>query len=153
VTGAPPALHGRRVTRRAPGPSDADDRLAAGRDPERRRTVGATRASPGPLTRVDAERRHAEPGAEPRGWVVALDEGSARLAIGRFAPGHRGHALGTASVRLLPRHAFDAPAVACYARYRFREVAREPIVSNGARVDDVWTAITVAAWRADAAPR
>jgi hypothetical protein len=65
----PPPLLGARVRLRAPRPGDIADRLAAGRDPEFRRMVGA-RPAVAPLTRSDAERWFAALVREPYGWVI-----------------------------------------------------------------------------------
>jgi hypothetical protein len=47
-----------------------DDRLAAGRDPEFRRMVGATPSTAGPLTPADAARWNAALTREPQAWVA-----------------------------------------------------------------------------------
>ena len=162
-----PRLSGAHVVLRAPQPTDVDDRLAAGRDPEFRRMVGASGPAPGPLTRADAERWYATLAAEAHGWVIAVDGrcvGEARLhhvdraaddgwlALGLFAPADRGRGLGTDAVRLLLGYAFgalglravrlrvlafNAPALACYRRSGFREVGRESVLLDGVPCEDV----------------
>jgi RimJ/RimL family protein N-acetyltransferase len=167
-----PDLRGAQVVLRAPRPTDVDDRLAAGRDPEFRRMVGATRPVAGPLTRADAERWYAALRDEPQAWVIELEGrciGEARLhhvdaaagegwvALGLFAPEHRGRGLGTEAVRLLLAYAFgalglatirlrvlvfNAPALACYRRCGFREVGREPVRLGAEATEDVLMAVT-----------
>jgi RimJ/RimL family protein N-acetyltransferase len=152
---------------RAPQPSDIADRLAAGRDPEFRKMVGAIGSTPGRLTQADAERWYEDVGREKLGWVIelegrcvgaarlhSLDESlkQAHLAVGLFAPQHRGMGLGTEAVRLVLSHAFDtlelsvvrarvlafnSRALACYRRCGFREVAREPLSLDGEAAEDV----------------
>jgi RimJ/RimL family protein N-acetyltransferase len=171
-----PTLRGDRIVLRAPRPEDVDDRLAAGRDPEFRRMVGATGPAPAPLTRADAERWRAELAREPLGWVIehggrcvgvarlhhvdaALGEGW--LAVGLFAPGERGRGLGTEAVRLVLGHAFGAlglrrvrlrvlaynqRALAAYRRCGFREVGREPVQLDGEAAEDIVMELTAAAF-------
>jgi uncharacterized protein YhfF/RimJ/RimL family protein N-acetyltransferase len=166
-----PVLRGPRVTLRPPRPADVADRLAAGRDPEFRRMVGADAAAPAPFTRADAERWYARLAAEPHGWVVEHEGrcvGLARLhgvepaarrawvALGLFAPEDRGRGLGTEALRLVLAHAFDglglvvvrlrvlahnARALACYRRCGFGEVGREPVTVGGERTEDVTMAL------------
>ena len=167
-----PHLRGAQVVLRAPRSSDMDDRLAAGRDPEFRRMVGATGPAAGRLTRADAERWYTALSDEPQAWVIELGgrcigearlhhvdaaAGEAWLALGLFAPGHRGRGLGTEAVRLLLAHAFgalglatvrvrvlafNAPALACYCRCGFREVGREPVTLGAEAAEDVLMAVT-----------
>jgi [ribosomal protein S5]-alanine N-acetyltransferase len=162
-----PTLRGPRVVLRAPQPSDIADRLAAGRDPEFRRMVGAIGSVAGPLTQTDAEHWYEDVRRETFGWVIELEGrcvGVARLhsldaslkqahlAVGLFAPQHRGMGLGTEAVQLVLSHAFDtlelsavrarvlafnSRAIACYRRCGFREVAREPVSLDGEAAEDV----------------
>jgi ribosomal-protein-alanine N-acetyltransferase len=162
-----PTLRGPRVVLRAPQPSDIADRLAAGRDPEFRRMVGAIGSVAGPLTQTDAEHWYEDVRRETFGWVIELEGrcvGVARLhsldaslkqahlAVGLFAPQHRGMGLGTEAVQLVLSHAFDtlelsavrarvlafnSRAIACYRRCGFREVAREPVSLDGEEAEDV----------------
>ena len=129
--------------------------------------VGAIGSPPGPLTQADAERWYEDVGREEHGWVIELDGrcvGVARLhsldaslkqahlAVGLFAPQHRGMGLGTEAVQLVLSHAFDtldlsvvrarvlafnSRAIACYGRCGFREVAREPLSLDGEAAEDV----------------
>jgi RimJ/RimL family protein N-acetyltransferase len=166
-----PHLRGAQVVLRAPRPADVDDRLAAGRDPEFRRMVGATGPAARRLTRADAERWYTALRDEPQAWVIELGgrcigearlhhvdaAGEAWLALGLFAPEHRGRGLGTEAVRLLLAHAvgalglatvrvrvlaFNAPALACYRRCGFREVGREPVTLGAEAAEDVLMAVT-----------
>jgi RimJ/RimL family protein N-acetyltransferase len=167
-------LSGRRVTLRAPQPGDVADRLAAGRDPEFRRMVGATDPSPAPLTLAEAERWYAELLREPCGWIIEHAgrcigvarlhgiEAAARrvhLAVGIFAPEHRGRGLGGEVVALLLVYAFgplgmaevhlrvlafNTRAIACYRRCGFREVGREAVTIGAERAEDVLMVLTVA---------
>jgi ribosomal-protein-alanine N-acetyltransferase len=153
----PPTLRGDRVVLRHPCPADVADRLAAGRDPEFRRMVGTTGPAPGPMTHADAQRWYDSLASEPHGWAIEYNGrcvGVARLrgvdaalphawlAVGFFAPEHRGRGLGTEAVQLLLAYAFgtlavavvrlrvlafNARAIACYRRCGFREFAREPV--------------------------
>jgi RimJ/RimL family protein N-acetyltransferase len=162
-----PTLRGPRVTLRAPAPGDVADRLAAGRDPEFRRMVGAVGPAPGPMYARDARRWHDALRADRFGWAVehegrcvgearlhGLDAagGEAWLAVGLFAPEHRGRGLGTEAVGLLLAHAFgtlalravrvrvlafNARAIACYRRCGFVEVGREPVDLGGEVAEDV----------------
>lgn len=171
---APPTLRGERVVLRPPRPADADDRLAAGRDPEFRRMVGAGPAA-GPLTRAAAERWRAALGDEAYGWVIEhagrcvgearlhrvdAAEGEGWLAVGIWAPAHRGRGLGTEAVGLMLGHAFgalrlgtvrlrvlafNARAVACYRRCGFRETGREPATLDGETAEDILMAVSPAA--------
>jgi RimJ/RimL family protein N-acetyltransferase len=164
---AAPTLRGARIVLRAPRPEDVADRLAAGRDPEFRRMVGAPGPAPGPLTRAEAERWCAELAREPLGWVIELAgrcvgvarlhhvdaaAGEGWLAVGLFAPGDRGRGLGTEAVRLMLGHAFGAlglarvrlrvlafngRALAAYRRCGFREVGREPVRLDGEATEDI----------------
>ena len=175
---ARPTLRGPRVVLRAPRASDVADRLALGRDPEFRRMVGAAGPAPGPFTEADAERWQHELELEPHGWVVEYDghcvgvarlhsvdsaAGSAHLAVGLFAPQHRGLGLGTEAVQLLLAQAFNALALSvvrlrvlafnararsCYGRCGFREIARAAVNLNGERTEDVTMAITAVEYRA-----
>ncbi|HEU4630100.1 MAG TPA: GNAT family N-acetyltransferase [Gemmatimonadaceae bacterium] len=177
--GPPPILRGARVALRPPRPADVEDRLAIGRDPEFRRMVGATGPWPGPLTRAEAERWYETLRREPHGWVVEhagrcvgvarlhhveRATGRAQLAVGLFAPEHRGRGLGTEVVRLLLAYAFgtlrlsvmrlrvlacNVRAIACYARCGFREVGREPVELDGERAEDLLMEVAAAGWRAD----
>lgn len=171
-------LSGRRVTLRAPRPGDVTDRLAAGRDPEFRRMVGATDPSPGPLTLAEAERWYAELRREPYGWTIEYAgrcigvarlhsiEAAARrvhLAVGIFSPEHRGRGLGTEVVELLTAYAFgplgmaevhlrvlafNKRAIACYRRYGFREVGREAVTVGTELGEDILMVLTVAEFQA-----
>ena len=160
---------------RAPKASDVADRLAAGRDAEFRRMVGAPPAA-GPLTRADAERWYAALAHEPHGWVVECEGrcvGEARLhhvdpaagegwlAVGLFAPADRGRGVGTEATSLMLGHAFgalglarvrlrvlafNARALACYRRCGFREVGREPArLDGGEAAEDILMEVTPAA--------
>ena len=129
--------------------------------------VGAIGSAPGPLTQSDAEHWYEDVRREKLGWVIELEGrcvGAARLhsldqslkqahlAVGLFAPQHRGLGLGTEAVRLLLSHAFDtlelsvvrarvlafnSRALACYQRCGFRELAREPVSLDGEAAEDV----------------
>ena len=129
--------------------------------------VGAIGSPPGPLTQADAERWYEDVGREEHGWVIELDGrcvGVARLhsldatlkqahlAVGLFAPQHRGMGLGTEAVQLVLSHAFDtldlsvvrarvlafnSRAIACYGRCGFHEVARERLSLDGEAAEDV----------------
>jgi [ribosomal protein S5]-alanine N-acetyltransferase len=175
---AAPTLRGRRVVLRAPQPSDVADRLAAGRDPEFRRMVGAVGADPGALTQADAEHWYVKLRQESLGWVIehaghcvgvarlhGVDEAtrSAHLAVGLFAPTHRGRGLGTEAVQLMLTHAFDslelttvrlrvlafnARALACYRRCGFREVGRQAVELDGERAEDILMELTAPEFRA-----
>jgi RimJ/RimL family protein N-acetyltransferase len=154
--------------------SDVADRLAAGRDPEFRRMVGAAPAAE-PLTQADAERWYTALAREPHAWVIERDGrcvGEARLhhldpaagegwlAVGLFAPADRGRGLGTEATRLVLGHAFGAlglarvrlrvlafnvRALACYRRCGFQETGREPAPLAGGEVaEDVLMAVTAA---------
>jgi RimJ/RimL family protein N-acetyltransferase len=158
-----------------PRPTDIAGRLAAGRDPEFRRMVGA-RPAAGPMTRAEAERWYAALAREPHGWVVEHDgrlAGEARLhrvdraagegwlALGLFAPGDRGRGLGTEAAGLLVAHAFgtlglrrlrlrvlafNARALACYRRSGFRETGREAVrLDGGEAAEDILMEATPAA--------
>ena len=162
-----PQLRGARILLRAPRPSDVEERVAIGRDPEFRRMVGATAPASGPMTREDAERWYARLVGEPLGWVIehegrcvgearlhGLDPMArrGRLAVGIFAPGDRGRGIGTEAVRLVLAHAFgvlglrtvalrvlafNARAIACYRRCSFREVGREAVRLGDVEAEDV----------------
>jgi [ribosomal protein S5]-alanine N-acetyltransferase len=181
--GAPaaPTLRGRRVVLRAPQPSDVADRLAAGRDPEFRRMVGAVGADPGPLTQADAERWYEKLEREPLGWVIVYEahcvgiarlhgvdqaNRTARLSLGLFAPTHRGRGLGTEAMQLMLTHAFvglalatvrlrvlsfNARALACYRHCGFREVGREAVELDGERAEDIIMELTAPEFRASQA--
>jgi len=129
--------------------------------------VGAIGSVPGPLTQADAERWYEDVGREKLGWVIELEGrcvGAARLhsvdaklkqahlAVGLFAPQHRGMGLGTEAVQLLLSHAFDtlelsvvrarvlafnSRAITCYRRCGFREVTREPVSLDGEAAEDI----------------
>ena len=129
--------------------------------------VGAIGSAPGPLTQADAECWYEDVAREEHGWVIELEGrcvGVARLhsldaslkqahlAVGLFAPQHRGKGLGTEAVQLVLSHAFDAlelsvvrarvlafnsRAIACYRRCGFREVAREPVSLDGEAAEDI----------------
>ena len=171
---ARPTLRGQHVVVRPPRPSDVADRLAAGRDPEFRRMVGAVGPPPGPFAQADAERWYEELRREPFGWTIehearcvgvarlhSLDAVARRahLAVGIFAPTDRGRGLGTEVVRLLLAHAFgvlrlavvrlrvlsfNARAIACYRRCGFMEVGREPVNLAGQPAEDIIMEITSA---------
>lgn len=83
--------------------------------------------------------------------------GEGWLALGLFAPEHRGRGLGTEAVRLLLAHAFGtlglatvrvrvlaftARALACYRRCGFREMGREAVRLGTEAAEDVLMAIT-----------
>ena len=176
----PPELRGPRLVLRPPRPQDVVDRLAAGRDPEFRRLVGAGGLWPGPLTGDDADRWYARLAAEPRGWVIehagrcvgearlhGIDAaaGRAHFAIGLFRPEDRGRGFGAEATRLALAHAFgalglrevrlrvlafNAGAIACYRRCGFREVGREPVTLGAARAEDILMAVTAADYTARA---
>lgn len=133
--------------------------------------VGAT-AAPGPLTRADAEHWYAELGREAHGWVIEVGGacvgvarlhhvdpavGEGWLAVGLFAPEHRGRGYGTEAVHLLLAHAFCAldlvavrlrvlafnrRALACYQRCGFHEVGREPVTLSAEATEDILMAVT-----------
>ena len=139
--------------------------------------VGAPPAPPG-FTREDAERWYESIVREPFGWVVEYDgrcvgvarlhgvddvAGKAWLAVGLFAPEHRGRGLGTESVRLVLAHAFgvlalstvrlrvlafNALGIGCYRRCGFREVSRESVTLEGERTDDILMEVTAADFHA-----
>ena len=170
----PPELRGQRVLLRAPRPADVNDRLAAGRDPEFRRMVGAPASRAGPLTAADAARWYARLAAEPLGWIIEHDGrciGEARLhrfdedrvrasfAIGLFRPEDRGHGLGAEATRLVLDHAFgplaleevrvrvlafNTRAIATYSRAGFRETHREWTKVDGEGVEDIHMAVSAA---------
>lgn len=170
----PSALRGQRVVLRPPRSEDVTDRLAAGRDPEFRRMVGASTARVGPLTAADAARWYARLAAEPFGWAIEENGrciGEARLhrfdedrqrasfAIGIFRPDDRGRGLGSEATRLVLDHAFgplglaeirarvlayNTRAIASYVRSGFRETHREWTAIDGERVEDIHMAISAA---------
>lgn len=160
-----PTLSGPRVTLRAPRPEDAADRLRYGRDPEFVRMVGGSVRTMTPLTAEEAAGWVEHLAAEPYGWAVIYEGrciGVARLhspapadrrvryAVGIYDPACRGLGLGQEITRLVLRFAFgelglhrvdlrvlafNARAMACYARCGFRV---EGIERESAWVDDAW---------------
>jgi RimJ/RimL family protein N-acetyltransferase len=155
--GVRPELRGSLVLLRAPGASDPDDRLAAGRDPEFRRMVGGTGPEPGPLSASEVERWYAGLVAEPCAWIIEsadrcvgvarlhhidLDALTGRYAIGIFRPEDRGRGIGQEVTRLVLEYAFgtlglrqvdlrvldfNRAAIECYRRCGFEEIEREPV--------------------------
>ncbi len=140
--------------------------------------VGAGRGAPGPLTRADAEQWYMALAEEPHGWVIEhrrrcvgvarlhhLDAGTRTgwLAVGLFAPEHRGLGLGTEAVRLMLAHAFgplglatvrlrvlafNVRGIATYQRCGFRETGRERVVLEGEATDDILMAMTAVEFEA-----
>jgi RimJ/RimL family protein N-acetyltransferase len=168
-----PKLGGKRLTLRPPIPGDAGDRLAAGRDPEFRKMVGAVDVHTSPFTRADAERWYDQLCTEPHAWIVEYDETciglirlhdldgtqSAKLAVGIFVPEHRGIGLGTEAIELVLSHAFGAMKLAtirlrvlafnlrgitAYRKCGFREVSRELVTLGETQAEDVIMSITAA---------
>ena len=116
-----PLLKRTRLILRAPQPSDKQDRLACGRDPEEVRMYGGDDRSIRPLTLEEVEAWHAEFCANPLSWVIevdgrcignvllhSLDEENrrARYAIGIFNRDYRDKGIGTEATRLVLRYAF-----------------------------------------------
>ena len=169
-----PELRGQRVMLRPPRSEDVTDRLAAGRDPEFQRMVGAPASRAGPLTAADAARWYARLAADPFGWVIEQggrcigearlhrfdeDRRRASFAIGIFRPENRGRGLGSEATRLVLDHAFgplaldevrvrvlafNTRAIASYVRSGFRETHREWTRVDGERVEDIHMAISAA---------
>ena len=150
-----PTLYGARVKLRLPIESDKKDRLAAGRDPEFRRMVGADPSDCPPLTLREVEQWYQQLCHAPLQWVIeaegccigaarlhALDRANrrARYAIGIFSPEIRGRGYGAEATRLVLRYAFEKlgfhrielrvlafnhRAIACYRKCGFVEEGLE----------------------------
>lgn len=159
-----PTLAGARLRLRALLPSDRDERLAIGRDPEFVRLNGGDPHRATAFTDVDADRWYrAFPDAlrwaiEHEGRLIGearLDGINpcvrrARFAIGIFAPAERDRGLGTEATRLVLAHAFDAlaltrvdlrvlafnsRAIRCYEKCGFERYA---VARDRAFVDGRW---------------
>jgi RimJ/RimL family protein N-acetyltransferase len=161
----PPELRAGGVLLRAFRPSDADDRLAAGVDPEAVRMYGGDYRNAAPMTPESAARWLEQRRAEATTWAIEV-EGScvghvrlredplgtraALLSIGIFRPAARGRGVGTAAMRLVLRHAFETlglhrvglrvlayntRAIAAYRKCGFVEEGR---LRSVLFLDDVW---------------
>lgn len=160
-----PVLRGDHLLLRPPQPSDKQDRLAYGRDPEFRKMVGGDGRTCPPLTAAEVEYWYQEVDSDPFGWIIAWEGrcvGTARLhafdepnrraryAIGLFSPLHRGRGIGTEATRFVLSYAFDVlhlhrvelrvltfnhRAIACYERCGF---VREGIEREGAWIGGQW---------------
>jgi RimJ/RimL family protein N-acetyltransferase len=163
-----PELRGSRVTLRALLPSDRGARIALGRDPEFVRLNGGDASTLRPFTEADADRWFRGRGDSLR-WAIVheaqlvgeirldrLDEAnrSARLAMGIYAPTHRGRGFGTEAARLVLDHAFgelalhrvdlnvlefNEGAMRLYERLGFRRdgVLRHTVLVGGDWLNDV----------------
>lgn len=162
---ATPVLRGERVILRPARPSDADDRLAAGRDPEAVWAYGGDPTGLAPLTREGAEEFYRRLAETPHGWAIehagacvgsarlhslSREDRRARFAIGLFSRTNWGQGLGTESTRLLLRFAFESlglhrvdlrvladneRAIRCYLKCGF---VREGVERDSALVGGVW---------------
>src|SRR5690242_16817710 len=118
----PPVLNGRRIVLRAPMPSDQQDRLEWGRDPEFRRMVGGNPDTLLPLSAEEVRGWYDTVRVDPLCWVIEADGkciGTARLriadeanrrarySIGIFHPSYWGQGYGTEATRLVLRYAFE----------------------------------------------
>lgn len=162
---AVPTLRDDRVTLRAPVPADIDARQALGRQPEIVRMFGGEPDHSAPFSRDDALFWYDRLLVHPCAWVIEhqgrfigeirLDdlrsrERRATLAVGIFDPKRLGEGLGTAAVRLVLDHAFEAlglhrvglrvlayntRAIRCYQKCGF-------VIEGGERqaalIDGVW---------------
>ena len=159
---------------------DISDRLAAGRDPEFRRMVGATGPSSESFTQSVAERWYHELVSEPFGWAIeheghciglarlhelSEEESSASVALGLYSPSDRGRGLGTEAVQLVLAYAFqvlelatlrvrvlafNARAIRCYDRCGFKEIGREPVMLGEESSMDVFMDLAAADFKASA---
>ena len=117
-----PTLIGDRVIIRRSRPSDAADRLAAGYSPDLTRAYGGDPRERRTMTPPDAARWQQALAKEPFAWAIeyhgrcigtvrlhSLEWSSraARLAIGLFVPDTWGRGLGSESIRLVLRCAFE----------------------------------------------
>ena len=108
---------------RRPRPSDTQDRLACGRDPELIRLYGGDYRAVAPLTPEDAQRWYEGQLAVPYGWVIEWEgrcigtvrlhsvdahDQRASLAIGLFDRTTWGQGLGTEAIRLVLGYAFQS---------------------------------------------
>ena len=174
----PPTLLGSRVILRRPETRDISDRLAAGRDPEFRRMVGATGPSSESFTQRDAELWYHDLVGEPFGWAIEHNgrciglarlhevgegETSASVALGLFSPSDRGRGLGTEAVQLVLAYAFqvlnlarlrvrvlafNTRAIRCYNRCGFTEVGRKPVMLGDESAVDVFMDLAATDFRA-----
>ena len=159
-----PTLHGARVTLRGAKPSDVDDKLAIGADPDIMRMYGE--ASPGePPTRGQVESWYQRLRETPHAWVIEINgravgevrlhsiheaDHRASLAIGIDDPTLLGRGYGTEALSLMLDYAFDtmrlhrlsvrviaynARALSADEKTGFRVEGRE---REAARVDDRW---------------
>jgi [ribosomal protein S5]-alanine N-acetyltransferase len=161
----PPELRAAGVLLRAFQVSDADDRLAAGIDPEAVRMYGGDYRNPAPMTAERAERWLEQRRTEPTTWAIEVDgrcvghvrlrddplgTRAALLSIGIFQPGMRGRGIGTAAMRLVLRHGFETlgihrvglrvlaynhRAIAAYRKCGFVEEGR---LRSVLYLDDAW---------------
>lgn len=162
---AAPTLNGPRVTLRAVEERDRADRLTNGRDAEAVRMYGGDTRELQPFTEADADRWYNAKRGDRFSWVIEVDtrciggvrlhslnvaDRRARLAIGIDVPNLRGRGIGTETVQLLLRHAFEtlglhrvdlrvlaynSRAIGCYERCGF---VREGVERESARVGEEW---------------
>jgi RimJ/RimL family protein N-acetyltransferase len=152
---AVPPLEGARVLLRAPRPTDLEERLALGRQPEIVRMFGGDLRRPAPLARETATVWLERLSRHPQAWIVEVDgrllgevrldnvdrhDRRASLAIGLFDPAQLGRGLGSEAVRLVLAYAFtelalhrvsarvladNARAIRCYEKCGFTVEGRE----------------------------
>lgn len=152
---AVPPLEGSRVLLRAPRPTDLDERLALGRQPEIVHLFGGDLRRPAPLPRDVAAAWLERLSRHPHAWIIEVDsrllgevrldnvdrhDRRASLAIGLFDPAQLGRGLGSEAVRLVLAYAFgelalhrvsarvladNARAIRCYEKCGFTIEGRE----------------------------
>lgn len=117
-----PDLQGERVDLRPPRPSDKEDRLNAGRDPELTKMYGGDYRNISPLTPEEVERWYEILLSDPLSWIIEAngkcvghcrlhsldtDNRAARYAIGIFNRDYWGKGYGTEATRLVLKYAFE----------------------------------------------
>lgn len=110
------------MTLRPPRPTDEEDRLKVGRDPELIRMYGGDYRNTAPLTPEEVGRWYERLHSDPLSWAIEADarcighcrlhsldkdNRSARYAIGIFYRDYWGKGYGTEATRLVLRHAFE----------------------------------------------
>jgi RimJ/RimL family protein N-acetyltransferase len=160
-----PLLQGSRVLLRPPRPTDLDERLALGRQPEIVRLFGGDLPRPASLPREMATSWLERLSRHPHAWIIEVDgrllgeirldnvdrhDRRASLAIGLFDPAELGRGLGSEAVRLALAYAFtelalhrvsarvladNARAIRCYEKCGFTIEGRE---RQAALVDGEW---------------
>ena len=136
------------------------------------------RVDPGPLTAEDAEAWYVAQQRETYAWAIEyqrhcigvarlhhvdIGSGSCTYAVGIFRPEHRGLGFGKEVTNLVLDYAFgtlglscvrlrvldfNQPAIACYRRCGFFEVAKEPVTLQTGPAVDVVMEARPGSWRA-----